>query len=86
MGLLLTLAGAGVLYLLSQLPSYLNLIMLVSLAATDLIKGLALVGMGLLRLAAMLGVLALGLLGLLLIVAGGMRLGRSAAPRAGKGR
>jgi hypothetical protein len=83
---LLALAGAGVLYLLSQLPGYLNLVMLMSLAATDLIRGLGLVGMGLLRLAAMLGVVALALVGLLLIVAGLMRLARAVAPRPARGR
>jgi hypothetical protein len=86
MGLLLTLAGGGVLYLLSKLPSYLNLIMLISQAATDTIGGLALVAMGLLRLAVMLGVVALALVGLLLIVAGVMRLARSVAPGPARGR
>jgi hypothetical protein len=85
MGGLLALAGAGVLFLLSQLPAYLNLVLLVSHAATDLIRGLGLVGMGLLRLAAMLGVVALGLLGLLLILAGAARLIRSVAPRQARG-
>jgi hypothetical protein len=83
-GLLLGFSGAGVLLLLMQLPDRLDTILLVSNAVTNLIRGLALLGMGVMQLAAVLGVVVLALFALLLMVAGGVRLIRAMAPRPGK--
>ena len=54
-----------------QLPDRLDTILLVSNAVTNLMRGLAQVGMGVMQLAAVLGVVVLALFALLLLVAGG---------------
>jgi hypothetical protein len=83
-GLLLGFSGAGVLLLLMQLPERLDTILLVSNAVSNLIRGLAQVGMGVMQLAAVLGLVVLALFALLLLVAGGVRMIRAMAPRPGK--
>lgn len=83
-GLLLGFSGAGVLLLLMQLPDRLDTILLVSNAVTNLIRGLTLLGLGVMQLAAVLGVVVLALFALLLMVAGGVRMIRAMAPRPGK--
>lgn len=79
-GLLLGFSGAGVLLLLMQLPDRLDTILLVSNAVTNLIRGLTLLGLGVMQLAAVLGVVVLALFALLLMVAGGVRMIRAMAP------
>ena len=83
-GLLLGCSGAGILLLLLQLPERLDTVLLVSHAVDNLIRGLGLMAMGLLQLAAVLGLAVLALFALLLLVAGGMRLIRALGPRSGK--
>lgn len=83
-GLLLSFSGAGVLLLLMELPDRLDTILLVSNAVSNLIRGLAQVGAGVMQLAAVLGLVVLALFALLLLVAGGVRMIRAVAPRPGK--
>ncbi len=76
-GLLLVLAGVGLLYGLMQLPRWLDTVLLVSNAIANLISGLSRLGLGLLQLVGVFGVLALAVLALLLLVGGVVRLFRS---------
>ena len=76
-GLLLVLAGVGILYALMQLPRWLDTVLLVSTAIANLISGLTHLGLGLLQLVGVFGVLALAVLALLLLVGGVMRVFRS---------
>jgi hypothetical protein len=83
-GLLLGAAGVAILMLLVRLPEWLDTLLLVSNAVANLIGGLGRFMTGVLQLAGVLGVGVLALFALLLLVAGGVRLIRAAAPRPGK--
>lgn len=78
--LLLLLGGCGILALETVLIQRLNALLLVSNAIAGLIRGLMLLGQGLLQLAIVLAVVSLALLALLLLVGGGVRLFRALAP------
>lgn len=80
-GLLLVLAGVGILYGLMQLPRWLDTLLLVSTAIANLISGLSRLGLGLLQLVGVFGVLSLAVLALLLVVGGVVRLFRSITAR-----
>jgi hypothetical protein len=80
MGLLLVSAGIAMLLALLRLPSQLDTVLLVSTAIANLIKGLTLMGLGLLQLAGVLAVALVALLALLLLVAGLSRWLRALAP------
>lgn len=83
-GLLLGAAGAGLLWLLMQLPKRLDTLLLVSTAVANLISGLGRFSVGMLQLAGLLVVAVIALFALLLLVAGTVRLIRSVSPRPGK--
>lgn len=80
MGLLLASAGIAMLLALLRLPSQLDTVLLVSTAIANLIKGLTLVGLGLLQLAGVLAVALVALLALLLLGAGLSRWLRALTP------
>jgi len=80
MGLLLVTAGIALLLALLRLPSQLDTVLLVSTAIANLIKGLTLMGLGLLQLAGVLAVALVALLALLLLGAGLSRWLRALAP------
>lgn len=80
MGLLLVSAGIALLLALLRLPSQLDTVLLVSTAIANLIKGLTLMGLGLLQLAGVLAVALVALLALLLLGAGMSRWLRALAP------
>jgi hypothetical protein len=80
MGLLLVSAGIALLLALLRLPSQLDTVLLVSTAIANLIKGLTLMGLGLLQLAGVLAVALVALLALLLLGAGLSRWLRALAP------
>lgn len=84
MGSLLCLASAGTLLLLLQLPHRFDTALLVRTTISHLLRGLGLLTLGLLQLAALIGLVTLALFALLLLVAGGVRLIRALAPRPGK--
>jgi hypothetical protein len=80
MGLLLVSAGISLLLALLRLPSQLDTVLLVSTAIANLIKGLTLMGLGLLQLAGVLAVALVALSALLLLGAGLSRWLRALAP------
>ena len=80
MGLLLVSAGIALLLALLRLPSQLDTVLLVSTAIANLIKGLTLMGLGLLQLAGVVAVALVALLALLLLGAGLSRWLRALAP------
>jgi hypothetical protein len=80
MGLLLVSAGIALLLALLRLPSQLDTVLLVSTAIANLIKGLTLIGLGLLQLAGVLAVALVALSALLLLGAGLSRWLRALAP------
>ncbi|MEB3200759.1 MAG: hypothetical protein VKK62_09570 [Synechococcaceae cyanobacterium] len=79
-GLLLGLAGIGILVALMQLPRRLDTVLLVSNAIANLIAGLSRLSLGLLQLVGVFGVVVLAVLALLLLVGGLMRLFRAVTP------
>lgn len=79
-GLLLGLAGIGILVGLMQLPRRLDTLLLVSTAIANLIAGLSRLSLGLLQLVGVLGVVLLAVLALLLLVGGLMRIFRALTP------
>jgi len=82
-GLLLGLAGAGILVALMRIPERLDTLLLVSNAIANVIAGLSRLGVGVLQLAGVLAVVLLTLLALLLLVGGAVRLLRALSPRSG---
>lgn len=81
-GLLMGMAGSGILLALMQLPERLDALLLVSGAIANLITGLSRLGLGVLQLAAVLGVVAMVVFSLLLVVGGLVRLFRALVPPA----
>lgn len=79
-GLVLLLAGSGLLALLLLLTSRLDALLLLNAAIANLLRGLQQVGLALLQLLVMLLVVVLVLLALLLLVGGAVRLVRAAWP------
>jgi len=78
--LLLLLGGSGILALETVLIRRLDALLLVSKAVASLIRGLMLLGQGLLQIVIVLLVVSLALLALLLLVGGGVRLFRAVSP------
>jgi hypothetical protein len=79
-GLLMGIAGSGILLALMQLPERLDALLLVSGAIANLITGLSRLGLGVLQLAGVLGVVAMAGFSLLLVVGGLVRLFRALVP------
>lgn len=82
-GLALVAAGAGVLTALLHLPARLDALLLVSRAISNLITGLARLGLALLQFVALVLLVAVALGGVLALVAGAVRMARAlvAGPR-----
>lgn len=80
LGLLLLLAGCGLLLSLLLLTGKLDAMLLVSSAIANLIRGLQQLGLALLQLLVVLLVVLLALLALLLMVGGAVRLLRAVWP------
>jgi hypothetical protein len=74
MGIVCVVAAAVILKGLMELATRLNTLLLVSQAVANLIRGLSLLGTGLLQVVALFAVAALALLALLLLVGGLTRL------------
>lgn len=85
LGLLLLIAGCGLLAALLLLTTKLNALLLVSSAIVNLIRGLQQLGLALLQLLVLLVVVLLALLALLLLVGGAVRLLRAAWPERSRG-
>lgn len=79
-GLLLVLAGAGILVALMQLPERLDTLLLVSNAIANLIAGLSRFGMGLLQLLGVVALVLVAVTALVLLVAGLVRLVKALLP------
>jgi hypothetical protein len=79
-GLLLTAGGTGLLLALLKLPERLDTLLLVSKAISNLLKGLTLLGSGLLQLLGVLLLVALALLALSMVAIGLVRIVRAFWP------
>ncbi|MGB7564065.1 MAG: hypothetical protein WBM08_04855 [Prochlorococcaceae cyanobacterium] len=79
-GLLLTAGGTGLLLALLKLPERLDTLLLVSKAIGNLLKGLTLLGSGLLQLLGVLLLVALALLAVAMVAIGLVRIVRAFWP------
>lgn len=80
-GLGLSALGAGVLIGLLHLPAWLDTLLLVSTAISNLITGLSKLALALLQFVGLLLLVTVALAGLLCLVAGLVRMGRAFWPR-----